>query len=121
MTNWLGRSALVGLMMLGQGALADSPLVTDVVMRDLGGVWRFDVTVSHPDTGWDHYADAWAVYAPDGTELGIRELLHPHVNEQPFTRSLSGVRIPDDLDEVVVRARDSVHGWGEGVTIPIPR
>ncbi|PWE33520.1 hypothetical protein DDZ14_04840 [Maritimibacter sp. 55A14] len=74
--------------------------------------WRFDVTVRHADTGWDHYADGWSVHAPDGTELGHRKLMHPHVNEQPFTRSLSGVRIPDGVDRVTIRAHDSVHGWG---------
>ena len=114
------RKTLLALV-VATPVLADSPLVTDVEMRPSGSGWRFDVTVSHPDTGWDHYADAWAVYAPDGTELGVRELLHPHVNEQPFTRSLSGVQIPDDLTEVIVRARDSVHGWGEGVTVSVPR
>jgi hypothetical protein len=48
-----------------------------------GGTYRFDVTVQHADTGWDHYADAWEVLAPDGTVLGARRLLHPHTEEQP--------------------------------------
>ncbi|MEM7443687.1 MAG: hypothetical protein AAF414_10205 [Pseudomonadota bacterium] len=88
----------------------------DVVAVDAqmtaSGVWRFDVTVSHSDEGWDHYADQWDVVAPDGTVLGVRVLAHPHVNEQPFARSLSGVEIPDDVSTVTVRARDSVHGYG---------
>ncbi len=74
--------------------------------------WRFSVTVRHADEGWDHYADRWQVVAPDGTVLGTRVLLHPHENEQPFTRSLGGVVIPEGVDEVVVRAHDSVHGDG---------
>lgn len=83
------------------------------VRRSAAGTYAFDVTVRHADTGWDHYADAWDIVAPDGeTVLGTRKLLHPHENEQPFTRSLSGVRIPDGIDEVIVRARDSVHGYG---------
>ena len=56
--------------------------------------YRFDVTVAHADTGWDHYADKWEVLALDNTILGTRILHHPHVDEQPFTRSLSGVNIP---------------------------
>ena len=44
----------------------------------------------HPDTGWDDYADGWRVLDMDGNELGMRVLHHPHVDEQPFTRSLSG-------------------------------
>jgi hypothetical protein len=59
------------------------------------GTYCFDVTVQHADTGWDHYADAWEVLAPDGTVLGARTLLHPHTDEQPFTRSLIGIRIPE--------------------------
>jgi hypothetical protein len=37
-----------------------------------GGSYRFDVTVRHADTGWDHYADAWDILTPDGTLLGSR-------------------------------------------------
>ena len=77
-----------------------------------GSGWRFSVTVAHADAGWEHYADAWRVRAPDGTVLGIRTLHHPHVSEQPFTRSLSGVAVPEDVGTVRVEARDSVHGWG---------
>jgi hypothetical protein len=76
------------------------------------GTWRFDVTVRHADTGWDHYANRWDVLAPDGIVLGTRTLLHPHENEQPFTRSLNGVSIPDGLRSVTIRANDSVHGAG---------
>ena len=74
--------------------------------------WRFSVTVRHADEGWDHYADLWQVVAPDGTVLGERVLAHPHVNEQPFTRSLAGVVIDETIGSVTVRARDSVHGFG---------
>ncbi|WP_205620576.1 hypothetical protein [Nisaea denitrificans] len=82
------------------------------VERAADGSYSFHVTVRHADTGWDHYANAWSVLAPDGTLLGERVLYHPHVNEQPFTRSLSGVSIPDGISKVIVRARDSQHGEG---------
>lgn len=60
--------------------------------------------------------------APDGTVLGTRTLLHPHLNEQPFTRSLTDVRIPDGVTEVTVRARDSIHGHGgKTLTVAVPR
>lgn len=84
----------------------------DASARKSGGAWRFDVTVRHGDTGWDHYADAWRIVGPDGTVFGTRTLYHPHVNEQPFTRSLSGVKIPAGVTSVTVEAHDSVHGWG---------
>lgn len=74
-------------------------------------VFRFKVTVRHGDEGWDHYADAWEVVGPEGTVLGRRVLLHPHVNEQPFTRS-ADITVPRSVTEVVVRARDKPHGLG---------
>lgn len=83
--------------------------------------YDFHVTVKHRDTGWDHYADRWEILAADGKMLGTRKLLHPHVNEQPFTRSLSGVRIPNNIKQVSIRAHDSVHGYGgRTVTLELP-
>ena len=92
-------------------AAADPAEVLDVELEKVGTDWRVSVTVAHPDEGWEHYADAWEVLAPDGTSLGLRELLHPHVEEQPFTRSLSGVTIPEGVDEITVRARCLTDGW----------
>ncbi|MEO1103678.1 MAG: hypothetical protein AAFW98_08125 [Pseudomonadota bacterium] len=85
------------------------------------GTWRFDVTVRHADTGWDHYANAFTIETTDGAALGTRTLHHPHVEEHPFTRSLSGVSIPDGVSVVLVRAVDSVHGPGEAVEVTLPR
>ncbi|MEM7411166.1 MAG: hypothetical protein AAF430_13100 [Myxococcota bacterium] len=84
-------------------------------------VCTFRVGVRHADAGWDHYADRWQVLAPDGTVLATRILHHPHVEEQPFTRSLRDVEIPTGLTEVRVRAHDSVHGFGGAEqAVPIP-
>ena len=83
--------------------------------------YKFDVTVRHADEGWKHYADKWDVTAPGGTVLGTRILAHPHVDEQPFTRSLTGVKIPENIDEVTVRAHDLVHGYGgKTVNVKVP-
>jgi hypothetical protein len=109
------------ILVLAGAATAEEASVVGVAATPEGGVWRFDVTVAHGDEGWDHYADAWRVLGPGGDVLGTRELLHPHVTEQPFTRSLGGIAIPDGVDAVTVRARDSVHGWGPGVTVTLPR
>ncbi len=83
------------------------------------GTWRFDVTVAHPDTGWEDYADGWDVVLPDGSVVKPRPadpftrlLVHPHVDEQPFTRGQSGIRIPAEVTTVTVRAHDLVDGWG---------
>jgi hypothetical protein len=64
------------------------------------------------DAGWEHYADKWEVLTPDGKVINTRVLAHPHDNEQPFTRSLGGIRIPAGMAKVRVRAHDKVHGYG---------
>ncbi|RUM35567.1 MAG: hypothetical protein DSY50_04395 [Desulfobulbus sp.] len=82
------------------------------VHQESGGTYRFDVTLRHDDTGWKHYADRWEILTPDGTVLATRVLQHPHVHEQPFTRSLSGVAIGPDIKKVVIRGHDLVDGYG---------
>ncbi len=73
--------------------------------------WSVSVTLQHADTGWDHYADNWRVVDAEGRVLGDRVLYHPHVDEQPFTRSLSGVAVPTGTDIIFIEAHDKVHGW----------
>ncbi len=101
-----------GLAMPGPAGAGEADVVEVQAVPESAGSWRFNVTVRHADTGWDHYADQWQVVAPDGRVLGTRVLLHPHENEQPFTRSLGGVKIPPEVTQVTVRAGDSVHGFG---------
>jgi hypothetical protein len=75
------------------------------------GSYTFSVTVRSADTGWEKYADAWEIRSPDGAILGTRVLTHPHETEQPFTRSLDSVSVPEGVDTVVIAARDSVEGF----------
>lgn len=83
------------------------------------GKWTFAVTVKHPDVGWRDFANGWDVVLPDGKPILLspkskftRVLGHPHVNEQPFTRSQSNIPIPEGVQTVTVRAHDLVHGYG---------
>jgi hypothetical protein len=104
-------------------ALADPARVVGAE-ASLGATgWTFHVTLEHADTGWNDYADGWRIETPDGTILGERPLLHPHVEEQPFTRSLAGVTIPGDVTSVVIRARTNVEGWAPSVSalVTLPR
>ncbi|MDJ0994436.1 MAG: hypothetical protein QNI90_12735 [Dinoroseobacter sp.] len=102
-------------------AVGDPAEIVDARIAQLGDTWRADVTIRHGDTGWDDYADGWRVEAPDGTVLGTRTLYHPHVEEQPFTRSLSGIELPEALTEVRIRARTNTDGWAETtVAVALP-
>lgn len=102
-------------------ALADPPTIEAVSAHKSSSGWNFDVTLAHPDTGWDHYADGWRVLDQDGTELAMRVLHHPHVQEQPFTRSIGGVQVPEGVKVVQIEARCLVDGWsGERIAITLP-
>lgn len=115
-------SSLVFVVLVSAAAFASEADVLSVELRETSpGVFTVTAEVEHPDEGWDHYANAWHVVTADGTVLATRELAHPHMNEQPFIRSLSGVKIPAGVGEVTVRAQDSVHGLGgKTVTVAVP-
>ena len=105
-------SALCAALLSAPVWAGEVEVVAADAQRQSDGKWRFSVTLLHDDEGWDHYANRWDVVGPDGTVYGERILAHPHENEQPFTRSLSGVAIPDGVTTVTIRGNDSVHGLG---------
>tara|TARA_R110001592_G_scaffold331972_1_gene615126 strand:+ start:2770 stop:3204 length:435 start_codon:yes stop_codon:yes gene_type:complete len=76
------------------------------------GSWCFSTQVRHNDQSWEHYADAWQITDLEGKVLGERVLLHPHDNEQPFTRSLCNVEITETIQKVIVKAKCNIHGFG---------
>lgn len=118
----LSGSIFALLFVLPLAGFAGEADVVDVAVKERGsGLYQFDVTVLHEDKGWEHYVDRWDVVAPDGTVLGSRTLFHPHTDEQPFTRSLVGLKLPAAIREVTVQAHDSVHGYGgKTMTVAIP-
>jgi hypothetical protein len=117
------RILLVAALLFAGTALAGEADVVDVkARRNAAGSYDFDVTVKSVDKGWEHYADAFEVLAPDGTILGRRVLLHPHETEQPFTRELHGVKVPPGVTHVTVRARHKPKGYdGEAMRVALPR
>lgn len=102
---------LLCLMLFTNIAIAGQAAIQHAEFEKYGASWTIAVTLQHADTGWDHYADGWRVVTHDGEVLGHRTLYHPHVNEQPFTRNLSNVTIPDEINTVFIEAHDKVHGW----------
>ncbi len=114
------RCLIIVFCLFASTSAADPVRIEAITATQAGTTWRFDVTLSHPDTGWDHYADGWRVLAMDGTVLGTRVLHHPHVDEQPFTRSLGGIALPAGTKQVQIEAKDSQDGWGsERVTLDL--
>lgn len=107
------RVLIAIFLLIATNAFADEAIIENVEMRASGETWTFNVTLLHPDTGWDHYANAWRIEDEEGNILGQRDLAHPHVNEQPFTRSLSGVEIPQNIDIIYIRTSCNVDGWSE--------
>lgn len=103
--------ASIAVLAFASTALADKPEVTAVNAVKSDIAWTFEVTLIHPDTGWDHYADGWQVADAENTILGTRTLAHPHVAEQPFTRSLSGVVVPESVKVVYIQVSDNQSGW----------
>jgi hypothetical protein len=115
------KQIIISLALCTSPALADPVKVQNVKISKRSDSYTFNVTLLHTDSGWDDYADAWRIKDMSGNILGKRVLAHPHVNEQPFTRSLSGVQIPDGVNSVIVEAHDTVTGWAQKtVTVKLP-
>lgn len=105
-----------------KAAVKRYPDVIEVEVTETSlNVYSFDVTISSPYDSPERYADAWRVKGEDGTVFGVRELLHDHASEQPFTRSLNDVVIPAGIARVIIEGRDLEHGWGgETKTVELP-
>lgn len=110
---------LIGLNMAAGTAFAGEADVLKAVASEQGsGNWRFDVTIRSNDKGWDYYCDRFEIVGPAGKVLGTRILVHPHETEQPFTRSISSVKVPPGIDAVTVRAAMKPSGAG-GETVSV--
>lgn len=121
--DFIKTISLVGFTLLFAGPVyADEPTVLKATVRaSSNGSYVISATILHKDEGWEHYVNKFDVLGPNGGILGTRILYHPHVSEQPFTRSLTNVKIPAGLKSVLIRAHDLVHGYGDNtfkLTLP---
>lgn len=107
---------LSSLLLLASSIFANEVKIVKVkALCDENKICRFDVTLQHEDKGWEHFANKWEIYTPDNKLIATRTLFHPHVKEQPFTRSLAKVKIPTDLKTVIIKAHDNVHGYSSQI------
>jgi hypothetical protein len=114
-SHMLRLAFLVGIVSMASLSSEAGPtsVLDATAMANADGTYSFSVTLTHRDEGWNHYANKWEVVTPEGRVIGTRTLYHPHVNEQPFTRSLARVEVPIGVTEVIIRGFDNVHGAGE--------
>ena len=115
------KISLISLLFVTSNIIANEVKIVDVKAscnnNNVNRVCNFNVTLKHEDKGWDHFANKWQIYTPEDKLITTRTLHHPHVNEQPFTRGLSSVKIPKGLKKVHIKAHDSVHGYSNDVFV----
>lgn len=105
---------ILGLMLFCHVSQANEVKITEVKLTDIGSRhYRVDVTLLHADTGWSHYANGWKILDENKNVIDTRKLFHPHVNEQPFTRSLFDVVISKKTKFIYIQAHDKIHGDSE--------
>ncbi len=119
---WFGFFAALYLSISAASAYASEASVLDAnAVANADGTYGFNVTVSHYDEGWTHYANKWEILTPEGKVIETLTLFHPRVKEQPFVRSIGRVAIPIGVTEVVVRASDTITGPGTRTfTVKLP-
>ena len=119
------RAVLVFGAMLSVPPVAwagEADVIAATVEHRTARIYDFDVTIRSNETGWDRYADRIEVLGPDGKVLSTRILEHPHEQEQPFTRDVTGVEIPSGVTEVTIRAHHKPAGYdGATLRVTLPR
>ncbi len=110
---------LVVLFILFSSIFANVATIKEVSVSGEKGIYSFAVKILHKDSGWKHYVNRYEILDKEGNILATRTLWHPHEHEQPFTRSLNGVKL-SGIKKVWVRANDSVDGYSETYEITLP-
>lgn len=122
----LKMAVVIGLsMFVGTAHAGEADVIKAIIKKNADGTYRIDATVKSRDRGWDYYADRIEAVTRDGKILGTRILVHPHEDEQPFTRELDQLKIPTGVKEIVVRAsmknaKPGEHKGDRTVTLTIP-
>ncbi len=100
------KKLLLNMFFIASFAQAGDVLIKDIKTIKQGDNYTINVTIQHDDTGWNHYANKWEVLDEKGNILASRVLAHPHINEQPFTRGISNVKIDKKITIITIKAYD---------------
>ena len=111
------KSLLVSLLAI-VSVYANEAIIEDIKVVKDQNIYNFSVRILHKDSGWEHYVNRYEVLNKKGHLLATRILVHPHVDEQPFTRSVK-VKIKG-LKKVYIRAHDSIDGYSELYEVTLP-
>ncbi len=119
------RAAVVALALICASPLA-LPGAADVIAatarQAADGSWSFEVTMRCDDRGADYFCDRFEVLTPTARVVGVRRLLHDHTDEQPSTRDLQGVHVPDGFPRgVLIRGHHNIRGYdGAALKLELP-
>ncbi len=78
---WIALTTVLMSGIVNAGEVSVAAVKVDCNSKN---ICDFAVTLSHADSGWEHYADRFEILSPDETLLYTRVLHHPHVDEQPL-------------------------------------
>jgi len=92
---------------------AEGPPAADIVAVEVtgsAGAYDFTVVIASDDTGCDLYVDWWEIVEVSGTLVQREVQAGPHIDDQPFTDTATGVDVADDA-LLLVRAHLSSEGY----------
>jgi len=100
--------------------LADEVEIRMVQAMQSNGLWKFEITVYHPDTGANHMYNSVAIFTPDETQIGYADVPMPSVGADHVTTQVLDVKIPEDVEYILIKGKCSDYGWThEGVIIAL--
>ena len=116
------RAAVVALSLTCASPLAmagAADVIAAAARQAADGTWSFEVTMRCDDRGATYFCDRFEVLTPTVHVIGVRRLLHDHTDEQPFTRDLQGVNVPDGFPRgVLIRGHHDIRGY-KGATLKL--
>lgn len=116
--------ACTGALAAPKGKKGPANVVGVAMSRNLDQTIDLRVTIRSADKGPEHFCDRFEILDPEGRVLHVERIAQPHVNEQPFSVSLTNLRLPEGLERVTFRARmrpDGASGTQRDVKLPAPR